>query len=155
MEAHGPGAAWLVERAGRLLGAEDDVSGFDPDAAPLRALWRRHRGDRIARTGTVGHDLAWFVVQQRVRRADAAAQWRRLATALGTPVDGVEDLLAPPGPAALSRLGYHDLHPFGLERRRAEHLLHGARAARSLHRFVDGDTERARPALRAVPGIGP
>jgi 3-methyladenine DNA glycosylase/8-oxoguanine DNA glycosylase len=155
VEAHGAGAAWLVERAGRLLGAEDDVSGFDPDAAPLRALWRRHGGDRIARTGTVWHDLAWFVVQQRIRRTDAAAQWRRLVTALGAPVDGVADLLAPPGPAALARLSYDDLHRFGLERRRAEHLLHGARAARALHRFVDGDAERARPALRAVPGIGP
>lgn len=155
VEAHGPGAAWLAERAGRLLGTEDDVAGFAPDAPPLGELWRRHGRDRIARTGTVWHDLAWFVVQQRVRRTDAAAQWRRLVGALGAPVDGVPDLLAPPDPAALARLAYHDLHRFGLERRRAEHLLHGARAARALHRFVDGDVERARPALRAVPGIGP
>ncbi|MEO0493867.1 MAG: DNA-3-methyladenine glycosylase 2 family protein, partial [Actinomycetota bacterium] len=31
VEAWGDGAAWLIDRAPRLLGLEDDVSGFDPD----------------------------------------------------------------------------------------------------------------------------
>jgi 3-methyladenine DNA glycosylase/8-oxoguanine DNA glycosylase len=155
VETVGDGAAWLADRAPALLGCHDDVRGFAPDAPPLRDLWRRHRGDRIARTATVWHDLAWTVVQQRVTRHDAAAQWRRLVVALGTPAPGGSGLVVPPEPATVARLGYHDLHRFGIERRRAEHLLHAARAAHRLPRLGDEPAERALPLLRAVPGIGP
>lgn len=155
IETYGPGGQWLADRAPGLLGHHDDVAGFEPTAPPLRDLWRRHRGDRIARTGTLWHDLAWFVVQQRVSRTDAAAQWRRLVTALGTPVQGLPGLLAPPAPATVARLAYHDLHHCGIERQRADTLLRAALAAHRLQHLVDGDVELALPALRAVRGIGP
>jgi len=155
VQTHGDGAGWLLERAHGLLGLQDDVTGFDPTTPPLRDLWRRHRGSRIARTGTLGHDLAWTVVQQRVTRVDAAEQWRRLVTGLGRPAPGLPGLLAPPEPATLARLGYHDLHRFGIERRRAETLLQAARAVPRLQARVDGSAREALPALRAVPGIGP
>ncbi len=155
VETVGDGAGWLADRAPALLGCHDDVRGFAPGEPPLRDLWRRHRGDRIARTATVWHDLAWTVVQQRVTRQDAAAQWRRLVAALGTPAPGGSGLVVPPEPATVARLGYHDLHRFGIERRRAEHLLHAARAAHRLPRLGDEPAERALPLLRAVPGIGP
>lgn len=155
VETHGDGAAWLADRAHRLIGWDDDASGFAPATQPLRDLWRRHRGDRVGRTGTLWHDLAWFIVQQRVTRLDAGEQWRRLVTALGTPAPGVPGLLAPPPPAVLARLSSHDYHRHGIERRRAEHLLHAARAVRRLEHLVDGDLSLAMPALRAVPGIGP
>lgn len=155
VETFGPGAAWLQERLPGLLGCLDDVTGFHPSAAPLRDLWRRHRRDRIGRTGTIWHDLAWFIVQQRVRRQDAAVQWRRLVAALGLPAPGPVDLLLPPEPAAVARLAYHDLHRFGIERQRADHLLHVARAVRQLERLVDHDVEHALPALQSVRGIGP
>ena len=74
VETSGPGARWLAGHAPGLLGCEDDVSGFAPAQPPLRDLWRRSAGDRIPRTGTVWHDLAWLVVQQRVSRTDAAEQ---------------------------------------------------------------------------------
>jgi 3-methyladenine DNA glycosylase/8-oxoguanine DNA glycosylase len=155
VETVGDGAGWLADRAPALLGCHDDVRGFAPATPPLRDLWRRHRGDRIARTATVWHDLAWTVVQQRVTRHDAAAQWRRLVTTLGAPAPGGSGLVVPPEPATVARLGYHDLHRFGIERRRAEHLLHAARAAHRLPRLGDEPVGRALPLLRAVPGIGP
>lgn len=155
VETVGDGAGWLADRAPALLGCDDDVSGFAPTTPPVRDLWRRHRGDRIGRTATVWHDLAWTVVQQRVTRLDAAAQWRRLVTALGSPAPGGAGLTVPPTPIAVARLDYHDLHRFGIERRRAEHLLHAARAAHRLPRLADEPAERALPLLRAVPGIGP
>lgn len=151
----GDGAAWLAERAAGLLGCADDVTGFDPAAPPLRRLWRRYAGDRIGRTGTLWHDLAWFVVQQRIRRPDAAAQWRRLVTALGAPAPGAPQLHTPPAPAVVARLTYSELHRFGIERRRAEHLVHAARAVGRLQHLVDSPVEHALPALRAVPGVGP
>lgn len=155
VDACGDGARWLLDRAPALLGLDDDASGFRPAAPVLRELWRQHRGDRVGRTGTVWHDLAWFVVQQRIGRGDAAAQWRRLVTALGAPAPGSPDLLTPPTPAALARVAAEDLHGLGIERRRAEHLVHGARAARRLQELADGSVDAAMPALRSVRGIGP
>ena len=155
VETHGDGGTWLAERAPGLLGCLDDPGGFEPAGQPLRDLWRRHAGDRICRTSTLWHDLAWFVVQQRVDRASAAAQWQRLVTALGTPAPGVPDLLVPPDEATVGRLAHHRLHGFGIERQRADNLVAAARAVRSLTRFVDGDAAAASAALRSVRGIGP
>jgi 3-methyladenine DNA glycosylase/8-oxoguanine DNA glycosylase len=153
--AHGEGAAWLADRAERLLGLHDDVEGFAPPPGPLRQLWRRFPGDRVGATGTLWHDLAWWVVQQRVTRQDAAAQWRRLVTALGTAVDGVPGVVAPPLPSVVGRLTYADLHGCGLERRRAEVLVRAAHLAGRLAGLVERPFAEAEPALLSVPGIGP
>lgn len=155
VEAFGDGAGWLLERAPRLLGCEDDVAGFDPADQPLRDLWRRHGRRRIARTGTLWHDLACLVVQQRIDRISAAAQWRRLVTTHGSPAPGVPDLWAPPEPATVARLTSVDLHRLGIERKRAQTLA-GAGLALARHQsLADDDVATGTAALRAVPGIGP
>jgi 3-methyladenine DNA glycosylase/8-oxoguanine DNA glycosylase len=151
-EALGDGARWLLERTPRLLGLEDDPSGFEVPRGPLRDLWRRHRGDRVGGTATLWHDLAWFVVQQRISRTDAAAQWRRLVLALGEPAPGPSGLRLPPVADVVARLGYADLHGLGIERRRAQTLVAAARCAPRLERLVDGPMPGA--ALRSVPGVG-
>ncbi len=155
VEAHGDGAGWLLDRVPRLLGCEDDVTGFDPAGPPLRDLWRRHGRRRIARTGTLWHDLACLVVQQRIDRLSAADQWHRLVTTHGSPAPGVPGLWAPPAPATLARLSPPDLHRLGLERRRAQTLV-GAGLALARHQHLaDDDVASGTAALRAVPGIGP
>jgi len=153
--ADGDGAAWVLARLPGLLGLLDDPTGFTPQQRPLRDLWRRHPGDRVPRTGTLWHDLAWFVLQQRVQRADADAQWARLVHAHGTPAPGATGLLTPPDCATLARMSYAQLHPLGLERRRAQTLIGAARAVVRLQAAVDGPFAEAEPHLRAVPGIGP
>ncbi len=155
VEAFGDGAGWLVERAPRLLGCEDDVTGFDPAGPPLRDLWRRHGRRRIARTGTLWHDLACLVVQQRVSRLDAAEQWRRLVTTHGSPAPGAPGLWAPPPPATLARLSSPALHLLGLERRRASTLVAAGMALAGHQDLADGDGAAGTAALRAVPGVGP
>ncbi|MCD9624289.1 DNA-3-methyladenine glycosylase family protein [Rhabdothermincola salaria] len=151
----GDGGAWLVDRAPGLLGCDDDPSGFDPLVPAVRQLWRRHPGLRLTRTGTLWHDLAFFVVQQRVQTVDAAAQWRRTVEALGTPVPG-SDRLVPPAPDVVATMGYHELHRFGIERRRADALRRAAQAmSRWGHRFDADDPSAALSALATVPGIGP
>ncbi|MGY1606410.1 hypothetical protein [Geodermatophilus sp. SYSU D00700] len=155
VEAFGDGAGWLLERAPRLLGCEDDVTGFDPAGPPLRDLWRRHGRRRIARTGTLWHDLACLVVQQRISRLDAADHWRRLVTTHGSPAHGVPDLWAPPPPAALARLSHADLHRLGLERRRAQTLVAAGAALAGHQDLADGDAAAGTAALRSVPGVGP
>ena len=150
----GDGAAWLLARAAGALGCTDDPSSFAPQQQPLRDLWRRHRGDRIPRSSTLWHDLAWFVVQQRVRREDAGEQWRRFVSAVGTPAPGADGLLAPPDPATVARLPYASLHALGLERRRAQTLVEAARAVTRLQHLVDGPCAEAEPHLRRIPGVG-
>lgn len=153
-DAGGDGAGWLLERLPRLLGLEDAAEGFAPTGPPqLRELWRRFRGDRVGASATLWHDLAWFVVQQRVSRRDAAQQWRRLVLSCGTPAPGSDGLHLPPEPEVVARLSSADLHGLGLERRRAEALCGAARVARRLEGLVDGPLPVA--ALRAVPGVGP
>jgi 3-methyladenine DNA glycosylase/8-oxoguanine DNA glycosylase len=155
VQASGDGAGWLLDRAPRLLGCEDDVTGFDPPAQPLRDLWRRHGRRRIARTGTLWHDLACLVVQQRIDRISAAEQWRRLVTTHGSPAPGADGLWAPPAPATLARLGHVDLHRLGIERKRAQTLV-GAGLALARHQHLaDDDAATGTAALRAVPGVGP
>lgn len=155
VETFGDGAAWLLERAPALLGCEDDVAGFAPGKQPLRDLWRRHGGDRIGRTSTLWHDLAWFVVQQRIDRTDAAAQWGRLVAAGGGAAPGIDGLLLPPAPDDVARLGLDGMHALGIDGGRAAHLVRAARVARQLQTFVDRDHRSAAAALRSVPGIGP
>lgn len=156
VQAHGDGAAWLLDHAPDLLGADDDGAvGFDPAAEPVRSLWRRRRGMRLTRTGTLWHDLAWLIVQQRVTHTDAAAQWRRLVVGLGLPAPGAPSLLLPPAPERLAGLTYPDLHPFGIERQRASHLLAAAREAPRLHGLVARPAAAAAPRLRALRGVGP
>jgi 3-methyladenine DNA glycosylase/8-oxoguanine DNA glycosylase len=153
--AHGDGAAWLTERAGALIGCDDDPDGFEPTMQPLRDVWRRRRGIRVPRTSTVWHDLAWWIVQQRVTRADAAASWRLFVRRFGTPAPGVGDLVVPPLPATVAALSYHDLHPMGLERRRAAHLIDAARCVARLADLGDATAADALPVITTVPGVGP
>ncbi len=155
VETWGDGSAWLADRAPGLLGLADDVSGFAPTAPGLRELWRRFRGDRIPATGTLWHDLPAFIVQQRVSRADAAAQWRRLVTDRGPVAPGLPHLRVPPAPAELGRLEYHDLHRYGIERQRAAAMIAAARASVRLTAAPDLPADRALAALAAVPGVGP
>ncbi len=155
VEAYGDGAAWLLERAPDLLGVRDHAVGFEPAQEPVRSLWQRHRGMRIPRTGTLWHDLAWLIVQQRVTHTDAAAQWRRFVVDLGLPAPGAPSLLLPPAPERLAGLTYPDLHGFGIERQRATHLLVAAREASRLHGLVALPAPVAAPRLRALRGVGP
>lgn len=155
VRTHGPGAGWLADHAPELLGVGDDPVGFDPSHPPLRALWRRHLGLRIPRTGTLWHDLIWLVVQQRVRRTDAASHWRRLVERYGDPAPGATGLRLPPSPERLAATPYHELHRLGIERRRADTLRAAALAAGRLGHAAGSPVEVARPVLETVPGIGP
>lgn len=154
-EAWGAGADWLLQRIDGLLGIDDDVSGFDPDTTALRAVWERNAGQRIARTGTVWHDTAWLILQQRVRFIDAANGWRAMTEALGEPAPGPLGLMLPPAAEVLARQPYDAFHPFGIERSRAENLIRAAREMPRITPRVDDGFEAVAPRLRAIRGIGP
>ena len=151
----GDGGQWVLDRAERLLGVEDDVSTFDPPEGRVRHVWERTSRRRLARTGTLWHDLAWFIMQQRVRTVDASAQWTRFVTALGEPAPGPFGLTLPPSPATTSATPYFGFHPFGIERQRADNLREAARIVERFAASVDEPFDDTRRRLGTVRGIGP
>lgn len=155
VESAGDGAAWLMEQAPRLIGANDDVTVFTPGDPVVQRLWAHFKGDRVGATGTVWHDLAWTITQQRVHRTDAARQWRALVHAYGEPCEEVEGLYSPPDPERLARAAPWALRAIGIDERRATTLIAAAQVAPRLHALADLPYVEAERGLRTIPGVGP
>jgi hypothetical protein len=155
-EAWGAGAPWALEQSPGLAGAGDDPAGFEPGRHPVVArLHRSLRGLRIIRSGRVFEALLRAVVGQRVTGPQAARSWAGLLRAYGEPAPGPGELRFPPHPSALVGLAYHRLHPFGIERRRAEAILGLARHAARLEEWARLPLADAYARLGALPGVGP
>lgn len=155
VQAWGPGAAWLIERAAQLLGLDDDVSGFDPQDPVIRRVWSRHHGLRIGPTHTLWHDLAWLILQQRVATKSAAMHWRAMVRAWGKAAAGPIDLLVPPSADEVASKSYFEFHPFGIERQRADALRTAAREMARLDHLIESDSQAASIRLQHIRGIGP
>jgi 3-methyladenine DNA glycosylase/8-oxoguanine DNA glycosylase len=155
VQAWGPGRAWAVEAVPRWLGQEDDAEAFRPTHPLLRELLRRRRGLRFPRTGAVFEALVPAVLEQKVTGFEARASYRALLRRYGDPAPGPVEMRLPPDPRALASTAYHELHPLGLEERRASTLLRVAASAARLEAAGTLPAEDARAALQAVPGVGP
>jgi hypothetical protein len=156
-EAWGPGADWLLDRVPGLLGASDDPSGFEPPA-PLRDRWRRNPF-RLARTGVLWDAMVGAVFGQKVQTANAVRSRRMLARRHGDPAPGPEGPRGPgwilPAPERVAEMGYHQFHPLGVERKRAETLIRVAREMPRLAGLADGDPADAAARLCRIRGVGP
>ena len=154
VEAWGPGAAWVLDRAAAWCGAEDVDAGFDPPSGLVRDLWRRHPGLRIPRTGLVTERLIPVILEQKVTGSEARRAYRRLATSLAEPAPGPLGLTLPPDPERVAALPYYAFHPFGVERRRAEVV----RAVCARTAWIDDTAalplDVAEDRLSSVHGIG-
>jgi 3-methyladenine DNA glycosylase/8-oxoguanine DNA glycosylase len=97
-----------------------------------------------------------YVAQQRVTFADAAAAYRQLVLRFGAKVAGApEGLRAPPSARQLASLPYCELHPFGLERRRAETIVAVAKRATRIEALRDAPFDEVRTKLALFRGVGP
>ena len=155
VEAWGPGADWLLEWAPAWCGALDDDSGFDPPSGPVRELWRRKRGLRIPRTGLVTERVVPVVFEQKVTGWEARRAYVRLVRALAEPAPGPLGLTLPPDPARVAELPYHDFHPFGVERRRAELVRSICARADWFEAAAELPPAGASARLASAPGLGP
>lgn len=165
----GPGAGWLLDRADRVAGLRDELAGFATVAGrhPLvRRLAQVHRGRRMPRTGRIFPHLVPAVLGQKVSGVEAYHSYLALLRHFGEPAPGPHPrLVLPPDPAAVAATPYWVLHPFGIERRRADTLRGAAARAAALESPPASTTSAAAPEsptaaeagrrLRCLPGIGP
>jgi 3-methyladenine DNA glycosylase/8-oxoguanine DNA glycosylase len=154
---YGPGAGWVVDRAGAVAGLRDDLAGFAEVAAahPMVAgLAHAYRGLRLPTTGRVFARLLRAVCEQKVTGKEAYRSYAAIVRRFGEPAPGpVDRLRLPPDPAVLAATPYWAFHPLGMEQRRADALCRAAAVADRLERCTDAAEATAR--LTAIRGIGP
>ncbi len=153
-EAWGPGAAWLLDNAGGLLGLEDDTSLFDPPPGTVRDLHRRFPGLRLGKTLRPFEVVVTAILGQRVSGKQAAVGHRRLVAAHGEPAPGPHGIRLVPAPERLATLPYHEYHRFEIERARAARLIEAARRSTRIEETVAMERDAAMRRLEAIPGIG-
>ena len=155
VEAWGPGADRLLAAADAHVGADDDRSGFAPADRLVAELDRRLPGIRIGRTGAVLESLVPAILEQKVTGTEAWRGFRGLVRRWGEPAPGPFGLRLQPAPETIAAIPYHELHPLGIERRRADLVRTVARHARRFEEIVDLPLADAYRRLTALPGIGP
>lgn len=153
-EAWGPGADDALEAAPGWAGLLDDDRGFRPRHRIVAELHRRLRGVRLTRTGSLTEVLIPAVLEQKVTGYEARRAYRRLALALREPAPGPVDLVLPPDPAAVAALPSFRMHPFGIERRRAERLSALCARASTIDALASSPPAEVRERLERFPGIG-
>ena len=155
-EAWGPGADEALERLPALVGLDDDRSGFRPELHPLIfELDRRNRGLRLGRTGAVLESLIPAVIEQKVTGREAWRGFRGIVQRWGEPAPGPYGLRLAPRPELLAAAPYHEFHPLGIERRRADLVRRIADRAARFEEIVRLPVAEAYARLMSVPGIGP
>lgn len=155
-DAWGRGAAWLLDRLPRLLGADDDWSALDVSAVPvLRASRRAHAGMRLPSTGLVLDSLVPAILEQKVTGAEARRSWRQLLRRFGEPAPGpAVGMFVPPGPQVLLDIPGWDWHRLGVDLRRQRTVRAAASVAVRLEECAAMPRPEALARLCAVPGIG-
>ncbi|MDQ3876919.1 MAG: DNA-3-methyladenine glycosylase 2 family protein [Actinomycetota bacterium] len=155
IEAWGPGADRLLGMAPDLLGEHDDPGSFSPQHPRLRELHRRSPGLRIGRSCGVVEVMIRTILEQKIPGASARESFRKLVYRFGEKAPGPRGLWLQPDPAAMARLPYYELHPLGIERKRAIVLKQVCTSASRLERLIHADISEAKRALESIPGIGP
>jgi len=150
--AWGPGAAAALDSVPDLIGLNDEPGLLVPRDDVIAGLVHRFPGLRLARTNRPFEALLPAILEQKVTNTEAWRGYRGLLRSVSGPAPGPIRLLLPPTPAAVAAVPYFAMHPFGIERRRAELLRRAATVAPEL----DGATRaEAYARLRSIPGIGP
>lgn len=154
VSAWGPGAQAAVAAVPRLLGAEDDPGALELPAGKLRDIAARSRGLRFGRTDAVWPSLLPSVCGQKVTAQQAHRAYFGILRRWGEDAPGPGSLRLPPRPEIIAALPYYDLHPVGLEQRRAVTLIRAAEGIDRLEEAVSMSPSAALARLRTAPGIG-
>ena len=153
--AWGDGADLLLDGVPRLLGADDDDSGFEPRHQLIKDLHRR-MSLRLGATGRVWDSLVASVLEQKVTGYEAHRSWRELCRRFGTPAPGPapDGMYAAPTPDAVLGIRDWEWHRAGVDLARRKAIVHAAQVAHRLEKAVELRGRAGRDLLRKVPGIG-
>ena len=152
--AWGPGAEAAATAVPRLLGSDDDPTRLEIPPGRLRELVARFRGLRFGRSDAVMESLVPAIIEQKVTGREAQRAYRRLISRYGEAAPGPGGLRLAPEPADLSAIPYYEMHPLGLEQRRAVTLIRAAERAEWLEAAVVMEPRAALARLRSIPGVG-
>ncbi|MCX6498951.1 MAG: 3-methyladenine DNA glycosylase [Arthrobacter sp.] len=163
--AWGPGAASAVEAVPRLLGRDDDWTGFDEPAflATLPRMVaearRRNRALRLPATGRIIDSLVPTVLEQKVTVIEARRAYRYLMYRFGTAAPGAgaaapANLMVQPTPEQWLRIPSWEWHKAGVGPQRAATVMRALRSAAALERLAALPAAEAAAKLQVIPGIG-
>ena len=157
--AWGDGAEWAIASLPELLGAGDDLDGFDVSATPFLAdAARRAVGMRMLRTAQVLEALIPAILEQKVTGVESRRAWRTLVTAYGDPAPGPapHGMRVPPDAQTWRRIPSWEWHRAGVGPNRSAAILRAVAVAPALERTLahgrGGPVVEA--ALRTIPGVG-
>jgi 3-methyladenine DNA glycosylase/8-oxoguanine DNA glycosylase len=151
--AWGPGAAWVMARAGLIAGL-DDVSNLKTEHPRLSELQHQLVGLRIGATHRVMEALVPAILEQKVTSYEAHRSFNQMVYALGEPAPGPMKLRVAPDPSVLASQPYWVFHRFGIERKRADVIRAVSARAERLEECVDLSPEEAMARLRLFAGVG-
>jgi 3-methyladenine DNA glycosylase/8-oxoguanine DNA glycosylase len=155
--AWGPGAEWALDSLPRLLGAEDDVSGFEPRHPVLVEAWRRHGNWRLGASGLVMEALVPAVIEQKVTGQEAFAGFAALVRRFGEPAPGPgpdHRLMLQPTPERLRTIASWEWLSLHVDPARSRPIVAAARVADAIERTASVPPDEADRRLRSLPGIG-
>ena len=155
-EAWGAGAEWVLDRLPRMLGADDDPTGFTPLHKPIADAWRRYPHWRLGATDLVMESLVPTIIEQKVTGQEAFAAFRRLVRRYGerAPGPATLDLWIQPDPATLRSIPSWEWLRLPVDGARSRPIQHAARVASSLERAGRQQPAEFDRRLRTLPGIG-
>ncbi|PVG82900.1 3-methyladenine DNA glycosylase [Nocardioides gansuensis] len=156
-EAWGPGAEWVLAGLPELLGAADDVSGFEPRHPVLVEAWRRHGHWRLGRSGLVMEALVPAIVEQKVTGQEAFAGFRSLVRRFGEPAPGPGRELGvwvQPAPETLRTIASWEWLALHIDPARSRAIVSAARVAAAVERSADQPADVVDRRLRSLPGVG-
>lgn len=152
--AYGPGMTWALESVPGLIGGDDHPEEFRTSHPLVGELQRRHPGLRIGRTGRVFDVLLVAIVAQKVTGKEAGRGMKQLTRTYSEPAPGPMPLLLPPDPPLLAAATYFDLHPLGIEQRRADTIRRVASDAARIERLAGVSPNDACTYLERIRGVG-
>ncbi len=160
-EAWGSGADWILEQFPRMLGADDDPSGFEPHHKPIADAWRRHGNWRLGATDLVMEALVPAIIEQKVTGQEAFGAFRTMVHRFGERAPGPPSEPEPevrlwiqPSPAELRAIPSWEWLRLPIDGGRSRPIQHVARVASSLERAGRETPEEFDRRVRTLPGIG-
>ena len=159
--AWGSGAEWILAQLPRMLGADDDPSGFVPVHEPIALAWRRHANWRLGATGLVMESLVPAIIEQKVTGQEAFGAFRALVHRFGERAPGPPSAGAPPvrlwvqpSPTDLRAIPSWEWLRLPIDGARSRPIQHAARVATALERAGGETPEVFDQRLRTLAGIG-